>query len=209
VEDAAAAHALIERTTTVGDEDLRGGREWALSAGDADRFVREVLRWAPGALDRVYLSDATGEPVVLDRTELRVGGRRIDLAAPLEWRASLFQELGAHAVLVCQATWVRQADLEFVLVAPLAADAMQIREPDPALRAAGEDSVVRRALARDVRLMQATIGEPPPRDLRRAIDRAFMLPLRQAFDRAPRGSRPSALAPSRTVTSGPSREKIG
>jgi hypothetical protein len=42
---------------------------------------------------------------------------------------------------------------------------------------------------RDLRLMQGAVAEPPPRELRRAIDRVFMLPLRRALDRAPRISR--------------------
>jgi hypothetical protein len=118
----------------------------------------------------VFLSDASGEPVVLDRTELRVGTRRIDLSAPLEWRAFIFQELGAHAASVCQATWVRQGDGEVVLVAPMA-DGDASRD------------------APDARLLQNSSGDPPPRELRRAIDRLFMAPLRRALDRAPRISR--------------------
>jgi hypothetical protein len=123
------------------------------------------------------LQDASGDPVVLDRGELRVGARRIDLSAPLEWRAFVFEELGVHAVSLCQATWVRQGDGEVVLVAPLGEGGASIQG------------------APDARLMQAVTGDPPPRELRRAIDRLFMLPLRRALDRAPRISR----APSSPV----------
>jgi hypothetical protein len=49
--------------------------------------------------------------------------------------------------------------------------------------------------APDAKLLQTVSGEPPPRELRRAIDRMFMLPLRRALDRAPRVSR----APSSPV----------
>jgi hypothetical protein len=52
------------------------------------------------------------------------------------------------------------------------------------------------SVARDLRLMEASPGEPPPRELRHAIDRVFMLPLRRALDRAPRISRvPSSPRP--------------
>ena len=141
--------------------------------------------------------------MVLDRAELRVGPQRFDLTAPLEWRAFLFQELGAHAASVCQATWVRQGDVEVVLVASVASEGAQVRETDASVRAAGEGAVVRRSLARDVRLMQAAAGEPPPRELRRAIDRIFMLPLRRALDRAPRASRASVPSARPAVVAGP------
>ncbi|MGH7297491.1 MAG: hypothetical protein ACRELB_21320, partial [Polyangiaceae bacterium] len=101
-------------------------------------------------------------PVVLDRAELRVGARRIDLTSPVEWRAFVFQELGAHAASVCQAVWMRQGEGDVVLVAPLADGAPPV---------------------------QATMAEPPPRELRRAVDRLFMAPLRRALERAPRVSR--------------------
>jgi hypothetical protein len=187
--DAQAAPTVIERAATAGEGDLRGADDSSLSAADAERLITEVARRAPSALDRVYLSDATGEPVVLDRQELRVGSRRIDLSAPLEWRASLFQELGARAASVCQATWVRQADVELVLVAPMedgGGPRVAGVPPEPAFALSAK---AQRAVARDVRLMQAPVGEPPPRELRRAIDRVFMLPLRRALDRAPRVAR--------------------
>ncbi len=201
-EDAASAPTVIARAATVVDGDLRGDNDLALSASDAEKLLNEVTRRVPEALDRLFLSDPSGEPVVLDRAELRVGTRRIDLRAPLEWRASIFQELGVHAVSICQATWVRQADIEVVLVAPVSAESASAQDPGEAVRAAGEGPSVRRSLARDLRLMQGALGEPPPRELRRAIDRPFMLPLRRALDRAPRvtrtslvGSRPTAGTP--------------
>jgi hypothetical protein len=207
-EDAAAAHVLIERAMTAADEDLRAGAEFALSASDAERLVAELQRRSPGALDRAYLSDAAGEAIVLDRLEIRVGARRIDLTSPLEWKASLFQELGACSVSVCQATWVRQGDVELVLVASMPGDGARVREADAAVRAAGEEAVVRRTLARDVRLMQAAASEPPPRELRHAIDRTFMLAVRQALDRAPRSTRSSN--PSVRMPPQPgAREKLG
>jgi hypothetical protein len=185
-EDAASARTVIACATTAADSDLQLGTESSLRAADAERLLSEIARRVPAALERAYLSDAGGEPVVLERTELRVGGRRIDLRAPLEWRASIFHERGPHAASVCQATWVRQAGVEVVLVAPVPADGGWLREAHADVRSAGDGTGVEHAIARDMRLMQAVAGEPPPRELRRAIDRTFMLPLRRALDRAPR-----------------------
>jgi hypothetical protein len=100
---------------------------------------------------------------------------------------------------VCQATWVRQGDTEVILVAPMTADGTWLRDADDTIYASGEAGSVQRSIARDVRLMQAAVCEPPPRELRRAIDRLFMLPLRRALDRAPRVSRvPPSPSPTRT-----------
>jgi hypothetical protein len=190
-DDAALAAVVIERAVTADASELRGGDASALSAASAGRLLAEVSRRAPAALDRLYLSDATGEAVMLDRAELRVGARRIDLSAPLEWRASVYQERGVHATSVSQATWVRQADVEVVLVASVPPEGGWLRgvdgvpgRPSPLLSEGARDNVMR-----DLRLMQGAVGEPPPRELRRAIDRVFMLPLRRALDRAPRISR--------------------
>ncbi|MDP8999957.1 MAG: hypothetical protein M3O46_07590 [Myxococcota bacterium] len=109
-------------------------------------------------------------------------------------RASIFHERGFLAASVCQATWIRQGGIEVVLVSPVPADGPWARDAHVAVRAAGEGQHVRRAILRDVRLMQAAIGEPPPRELRRAIDRLFMLPLRRALDRAPREMRASSTS---------------
>jgi hypothetical protein len=196
-DDAALARTVIERAITADASELRGGDESALSAASAGRLLAEVVRRAPAALDRVYLLDATGEPVMLDRTELRVGSRRIDLSAPLEWRASVFQERGVRSTSVSQATWVRQADVEIVLVASVPPEGGWLRgvdvaagRPEPTL-----SDAVRDEIARDLRLMQGSIAEPPPREMRRAIDRVFMLALRRALDRAPRVSRVEAPRP--------------
>jgi hypothetical protein len=198
-EDAASAPTIIARALTSADGDLRGGDEPALMASDAEKLVLEVSRRAPHALDRAFLSAPCGESVVLDRSELRVGPWRIDLRAPLEWRASMFQEVGARSASLYQATWVRQGEVEVVLVAPAPSDGPTAREPAAVVCAAGEGPLVRRSLARDLRLMRAPAGQPPPRELRRAIDRPFMLPLRRALDGAPRpiraprsASRPTA-----------------
>jgi hypothetical protein len=194
-EDVSSAPTLIERATTAADSDLRVDESAALTAADAETLLRAIARRVPSALDRMYLSDACGGLVTLERGELAVGGRRIDLSAPLEWRASIFQERGVHAASVCQATWVRQGDAEVVLVAPLAGDGNWVSDEASVFREAGGARTVRRSVARDLRLMQAVIADPPPRELRCAIDRLFMLPLRRVLDGAPhldhaRGPRP-------------------
>ena len=167
--DAAEAPSLLDRAVTVAESDLRADDAAALCAADAERLLSHARAPAPGALDRRLPLRRGGEPVVLDRGELRVGARRIDLSAPLEWRAFAFQELGAHAASVCQAMWMRQGDGE-----------ARPRRPDGRRR--------RRADA------GSGMGEPPPRELRRAIDRLFMAPLRRALERAPRVTRVPAVA---------------
>lgn len=181
--DLAEARLLVEKATTAPESDLPVDEGTSLSARDADRLLGTLAARVPAALERVYLFDADGNPVVLDRTELRVGSRRIDLASPLEWRPFVFQEAGAHVTSLCQATWVRQGEAEIVLVSSMAGDSRNTK------------------CAPDARLMHATPGDPPPRDQRRAIDRLFMLPLRKALDGAPRISRmPSS--PSQPTTEG-------
>ena len=204
-EDAAGAPTVLERATTAASSDLRAGDASALCATDAEKLYAEIARRAPGAVDRVFLSDASGQAVVLTHAELRVGARRIDLMAPLEWRASLFQERGAHMASVCQATWVNQGDVEIVLVAPLPADGAWMGDANVAVRAAGDEAAVKRSIARDLRLVQAHAGEAPPRDSRHAIDRVFMLPLRRALDRAPRALRVVAPSPRPMPLREPSR----
>jgi hypothetical protein len=186
-EDAAAAPVVIHRAVMAPDNDVLGvGR--SLSARDAERLIEHVLRRDPAALDRVILSAGNGEAVVLDRSELRIGPHRFDLSAPLEWRASLFPEAGGRVMTVNQATWIRQGDSQAVLVATISSEVALPRAPDAVFQAAGQDTTVRRAVLRDFRLLQATPGEAPPRELRRAIDRAFMLRIREALDRAPRAA---------------------
>jgi hypothetical protein len=181
--DLREARLLVERATTAAETDLPVDEAASLSARDANLLLVALAARVPASLERVYLFDAEGSPVVLDRSELRVGARRIDLSAPLEWRPFVFEEPGAHVSSLCQATWVRQGEAEVVLVSSMAGDTRNTKG------------------APDARLMPATHGDPPPRDQRRAIDRLFMLPLRKALDRAPRVSRvPSS--PSQRTTEG-------
>jgi hypothetical protein len=173
--DAAEAPWLFDRAATSPEIDARPDDRPALCAADAEKVLRVFAARAPGSLDRAFLSDTTGEAVVLDRSELRVGARRVDLSAPVEWRAFVFHEPGAYAVTLWQATWVRQGDGEVVFVAPMASDAgFPSGAPEVSL---GGRHVV------------GALDAPPPRELRRAIDGLFMVPLRRALERAPRASR--------------------
>jgi hypothetical protein len=209
--------SLLARACTLPDDEqaldavASDGRPLRVPLRELARLYELLDRRDGRAASRCFLSDARGSDVVLDGEELRVGRKSFHLNAPLEWRALLFQEaigswsLGvsdtdprssaAAAVLVYQATWVRQAGAEAVLVSllPSLAGAGPAVGPIPA----GDGPELQRALLRDQRLMQALPDQPPPRDLRVAIERPYMLPLRIALDRAPRASRsdtPSAAA---------------
>jgi hypothetical protein len=193
----AAAH-ILDRATTVGGDDV--GLESIAPDGDPlliapDDFVTlldTLAARSPSCLDRFVLTDARGAELKLDGRALHAGDRNIDLDAPLEWRAIVFQEAFGQAVAVYQGTWVRQGDSELVLVCLLPS-------LGPAMFAdidlAGLDRAEGQApkaplsgLLRDIRLMQATPEQPPPTEQRVAIDRHFMLPVRCALDRAPRTS---------------------
>ena len=135
---------------------------------------------------RLVLSEARGLAVTHDDGVLAVGDRAVDLTEPIEWRPLLFQEAFGPAVARYQGTWVKQDATEFVLVSLL-----------PALETAPRDvdlATLDRGALRDLRLMQASLEQPPPTDQRVAIDRVFMLPLRAALDGAPRAARPPGRA---------------
>jgi hypothetical protein len=191
----AAAHVL-DRATTVGGDDVGlesiapDGDPLLIAPEDFVTLLDTLSARSPSCLDRFVLTDARGAELKLDGRELHAGSRNIDLDAPLEWRAIVFQEAFGQAVAVYQGTWVRQGDSELVLVCLLPS-------LGPAIFAdidlAGLDRAEGRApkaplsgLLRDIRLMQATPEPPPPTEQRVAIDRHFMLPIRCALDRAPR-----------------------
>ncbi len=192
--DSPAMHALLNEAATVADGGAlaaHASEESSLSGEDAVMLVGMVRRHCPQALKRLFLSGSRGERIVLDGADLRIEsaldaahvGRTFDLARPLEWRGFMFHESMGAVAIVYQATWIRQGSTELVLVAPMPAELATGR---------GDASATdhdRRALLRDLRLMQSAPGEPPPRELRAAIERVFMLPLRQALDRAPRAAR--------------------
>jgi hypothetical protein len=179
-DDAPFAKTLFARGAALGDSDVAlappDGDE-ALSAADALALVEIVRAHDRAAIDRILLSDPRGASVVLEGTELRAGERVIDLTAPLEWRAFLFLESAGPFSAVVQATWVRQAGAEVVLVAP---------------QADTRDALSPRRGARVPSIPDA----PPPIEHRMAIERLFMAPLRHALDAAPRVPRSSMPAPS-------------
>jgi hypothetical protein len=205
-EEAARARELLARASTVSDGDVApaSGDADALSAAGALRLVQLVAQRSPAALERVFLTDPRGNAVVLDGAELRLGERVVDLTAPLEWRGFMFHESLGHLTLLYQATWLRQSAVEIVLVASMPSEitSWMVGKPGRAIGALTRDTLVQRALVRDLRLMEALPDVPPPRDQRVAIERLFMLPLRQALDRAPRAARTSTPPSSRARPEG-------
>ncbi|WP_437680472.1 IMP dehydrogenase [Sorangium sp. So ce131] len=176
--------ALLDRASVVSSDEVGleaigpDGEPIALSPAALASLLDELTRRAPGCLDRFLVTDARGATLGLDGRELRAGGRVFDLAAPLEWRAFVFQEeLGQTITAVYQGTWVRQGASEVVLVCLLPALA-------PALD--GMDGPLDRGALRDLRLMQGTPEDPPPAEQRVAVDRLLMVPIRSALDKAPR-----------------------
>jgi len=192
----AEARDLLARASSTGEAAEHDALdEAALRAADAVSLVRAVEERAPSALGRMYLSSARGDAITLDGEELRVGHRSFDLGAPLEWRGFTFHEAIGQVATIYQATWVRQGGSEMVLLAPLPPEVAGVNGAIARRRAdaaRSRDSAHARAVARDLRLMHALPESPPARDLRVAIERVFMLPLRRALDRAPRAPRAPA-----------------
>src|SRR5262252_1337386 len=205
-DDRSAHRTLLSWACTVPDDDAvldatgPDGASLTLPLADLDELIQTLLAVDRAALDRCYLSDARGAPVVLDEHELRLGRKAFDLRAPLEWRATLFQEAFApilrtgdrdpaqstgKGILVYQATWVRQGSSEAVLVSVLSS---LPHFAGSTLPSAGEPPEIASAVMRDLRLMQASADAPPPDELRVAIEHMFMPRLRAALDRAPRPS---------------------
>lgn len=181
---------ILARAVTVAETDLQGDARLPLSLRHAAELVQAISNYSCAAFERIYLSDSQGGGVVLEAGALRIGEREFDLTSPLEWRGFMFHESGAHVATIYQGTWVRQGGVEVVLVAPMPAELSSSSAPP----SAAEPNAQRRSV-RELRVMQALPDAPPPRELRVAIERLFMLPLRHALDRAPRMSR--AGAPSR------------
>jgi hypothetical protein len=180
-----AARRCLDRAVPVTDADLDdalGGIGRGLSGKSAAQLFAELEKRAAPAIGRVYLFDSGGTQVALEGDKLRARDKVIDLADPLEWRSFTFHEgtlgVGAGAgagsagdappaaVTLYHATWTRQGPTELVLVCPIPAEASSwgLRSADP----------------------------PPPRELRVAVDRLFMIPLRKALEAAPRISRAGA-----------------
>ncbi len=190
-EDVAVARELFARGAMVPDSDALGAARddgATLGVRDGMALLRSISEHASTALQQIYLSGSHGEAIVLEGTELRVGTSVFDLTAPLEWRGFMFHESVGQVATIYQATWVRQAGAELVLVAPMPAEMTSPHESDLRTR-------------RDLKLLQSAPDSPPPRELRRAVERLFMLPLRQALDRAPKAPRQS-LPPEHTIPAG-------
>jgi hypothetical protein len=179
---------LFARIAVLADLDLVDGvaHDAALGSSDAAALVRHAEeRSDGGALGRVFLSDGRGVPISLDRATLSVASRSFDLTSHLEWRALMFHESSGQSTALYQATWIRQSGAEVVLVAPMPATIVP-REPNAHREASGR---LGRALTRDLRLLQSPAESPPPRDVRVAIDRPFMMAVRRVLDEAPLASR--------------------
>ncbi len=173
--------ALADRAFTVVDADLRR-EDAALSASAALRLLGLCDAMAPGSTERLRLSGVHGESILVLPFELRVCDRSIDLAAPFEWQPFVFHEtLGAQTTLF-QATWVGQAGIEVLLVAPMPGELSM----GPRRDVAGNPApALSRIVQRDLKLLVAQSGVPPQGITRVAIERFFMLPLRSRLDRAP------------------------
>lgn len=178
---------LFARISVLADLDLVDGvaHDAALASHVAADLVRHVEAEDARALGRVFLSDGRGAPISLDRGTLEVASRAFDLTSHLEWRALMFHESTGTAAALYQATWIKQNGAEVVLVAPMPASIVP-REPNAHRDASGR---LGRALTRDLRLLQSPAEPPPPRDVRVAIDRPFMLAVRRILDEAPLAAR--------------------
>lgn len=191
---------LLSRIAVLADLDLVDGiaHDAALTSAATASLVRHVEGRDKDALGRVFLSDGKGMPIALDRATLAVGERSFDLTSQLEWRPLMFHESTGQAAALYQATWIKQAGAEVVLVAPMPASIVP-RESNAHRDASGR---LGRALTRDLRLLQAPAESPPSRDVRVAIDRPFMMAVRRVLDDAPLASRvlpdpPPRITPER------------
>jgi hypothetical protein len=178
---------LLARIAVLADLDLVDGvaHDAALTSTATAALVRHVEGRDKAALGRVYLSDGKGLPIALDRATLAVGAQSFDLTSRLEWRPLMFHESTGQAAALYQATWIKQAGAEVVLVAPMPASIVP-RETNAHREASGR---LGRALTRDLRLLQAPAESPPSRDVRVAIDRPFMMAVRRVLDDAPLAAR--------------------
>jgi len=189
---------LLARIAVLADLDLVDGvvHDAALTTTATAALVRHVESRDKNALGRVFLSDGKGSPIALDRATLSVADRTFDLTSQLEWRPLMFHESTGQAAALYQATWIRQGAAEVVLVAPMPASIVP-RETNAHREASGK---LGRALTRDLRLLQAPAEAPPPRDVRVAIDRPFMMAVRRILDDAPLACRVTLDPPPRPRT---------
>ncbi len=184
--DETTRRELVAMAATVPEGDALDvdGAEVGLAPDDALVLVRLMERTHPSALKALYLSTSRGEPLVLEGHDMHLGERKFDLRAPLEWRPFVFHESSGAVTTLYQATWVRQRGDELVLVAPMPLDVI----PRSAQALGGRSA--------EIRILAQTSESPPPRELRVAIDRMFMLPLRRALDGAPAPKRAPMAPPA-------------
>lgn len=181
---------ILARATTTPDNDLPVG-DLVPTFEDGDRLLALVAALEsrqPGALERVFLSDAGMADVVLDGRRLRAAQLDFDLGSPLSWRAYAFQEGTTYASHSFQATHLRQGEREVVLVALSPTGELatpSIIHPPPGRTGPLTSELVQRSLARDLRLAHCLADLPPPRQMRVAVDRLFVPRLRHALDLAP------------------------
>lgn len=181
---------VLARAITTPENDLPiGDRVPQFREGDRLlELVAALEARAPGALDRVFLSDAGMADVVLDGRKLRAGQIDFDLLSPLAWRAYAFQEGSSFASHSFQATQIRQGEREIVLVALSPTGELatpSLISPPPGHTGPLASEVIQRALARDLRLAHCLADIPPPRTQRIAMDRLFVPRIRVALDLAP------------------------
>ncbi len=192
--------AILARATTIAESDAAAlSTSFMLSGADAVTLLEMIEHAAPRATERLFLNGSRGERIVIDPVELRVDPLRdtltashsrrrlFDLRAPLEWRGFMFHESVGPITTLYQATWVRQGAGEIVFVAPM--PHVLASRADRRANLTTDDMA---HVVRELELLQSLPESPPPRELRTAIERAFMLPLRQALDRAPRPARNAA-----------------
>ncbi len=184
--DEASRLALVALAATVAEGDVLevDDSDLGLSARDARELLSLLEAEHPRALGSLYLSTARDEPLVLEGKALRVGQRHFDLRSTLEWRPFVFHESSGAVTMLYQATWLRQTGDELVFVAPMPLDIV----PRTGAGKAGPS---------ELRILAQSCESPPPRELRVAIDRVFMLPLRSVLDRAPHALRSPASATHR------------
>lgn len=177
----AAAHTVAsdERALEPAAPD---GLPLCLSGEALVRLYEGLQRIDPACTERLFLTDVRGEAVTLDQRSLVVGERVLDLDAALDWKGLLFQEGAPREVTIYQATQVRQGphELSFVSLMPALSSPLDPGDLPP------QDALLERATQRDLMLLRDVSAEPPPRALRVAVDRVFMLPLRAALHTAPR-----------------------
>jgi len=192
---------VLARAITTPDNDLPVNDRIPIF-DEGDRLLDLVAALearAPGALERVFLSDAGMADVVLDGKKLRAGQLDFDLQAPLAWRAYSFQEGSSFASHSYQATQLRQGEREVVLVALSPTGELatpSIIAPPPGRGGPLASEHIQRSLARDLRLAHCLADLPPPRAQRIAVDRLFVPRIRVALDTAP----PEIVRVPRTTT---------